>query len=214
MDASKCMPPRKKCAATTRERILWAAHGRFLGENYDSVGLRDIARDAEVDVALVSRYFGSKEELFKEVLRGGSEAKFQLDLPPEELPAYFASLLTAQRGDDPQHQRDKLLIMLRSASSPTAAKVIQDSFHSDVLAPLAKIIGGGEDAPSKAVLVMALLIGTNFLKTVLPVAPLAEDQCRHMDGRFIQLMELIMAQVPADRSAAPAAEFSPTVEAS
>ena len=63
--------PAKKSAAATREKLLASARQRFLRESYDNVGLRDIAADAGVDVALVGRYFGSKEQLFTEVLRGG-----------------------------------------------------------------------------------------------------------------------------------------------
>src|SRR3546814_4650837 len=68
-------PARTRNAAATRHAILLAATGRFLQDSYECVGLRDIARDAGIDVALVSRYFGSKEELFAQVLRGEGEEK-------------------------------------------------------------------------------------------------------------------------------------------
>ena len=52
---------RTRNAAATRDSILTAARGRFLADSYEAVGLRDIAGDAGVDVALVGRYFGGKE---------------------------------------------------------------------------------------------------------------------------------------------------------
>ena len=61
---------RQRNAAATREAILRAARCHFLTDSYESVGLRDIAGAACVDVALVGRYFGGKEELFRQVLRG------------------------------------------------------------------------------------------------------------------------------------------------
>jgi AcrR family transcriptional regulator len=170
------MPRRKKCAATTREAILMAARVRFLAESYDAVGLRDIARDAGVDVALVSRYFGSKEELFRIVLKGGEDAAITLPEDAAALPSFFLSLIS--QGEEPgcTHSREKLMIMLRSANSTAAAEVIQASFRRDVLEPLAGVIGG-PSAPARAVLTMAVLIGTNFLRNVLPVTPLsAEDE--------------------------------------
>ena len=51
-------PTRQRNAAATREAILRAARARFLSDSYESVGLRDIAGDACVVVALVGRYFG------------------------------------------------------------------------------------------------------------------------------------------------------------
>jgi AcrR family transcriptional regulator len=60
--------PRPRNAAATRAAILEAATGRFAAESYEQVGMRDIARDVGVDPALISRYFGSKEELFRAVL--------------------------------------------------------------------------------------------------------------------------------------------------
>ena len=59
---------RKRNATVTRASLLAAATDRFVREGYDSVSLREIASDAGVDVSLVSRYFGGKEELFAEVL--------------------------------------------------------------------------------------------------------------------------------------------------
>lgn len=74
---------RRKDALTTRAEMLAAARRRFLMESYENVGLRDIARDVGVDVALVSRYFGSKEELFREVLHGSDKAdKFRIAVGP------------------------------------------------------------------------------------------------------------------------------------
>lgn len=186
-----CMPRRRKCAATTREMILESARVRFLAESYDAVGMRDIARDAGVDVALVSRYFGSKEDLFRLVLKGGEDKKFELPESAEALPAFFLSLIAedAECGN----QRDKLLIMLRSASSPVAAELIRTSFGRDVLQPLAGVIGE-PNGDAKAVLAMALLIGTNFLKTVMPIEPLSQDEQSHFRAELLRLFEHALAR--------------------
>ena len=192
MDEMQCVPKRRKCAATTREMILESARGRFLAESYDSVGMRDIARDAGVDVALVSRYFGSKEELFRLVLRGGEEAKFTLPSDADALAPFFMSMVSQGEDADCTYQRDKLMIMLRSAASPTAAEVIRKSFGRDVLEPLAGAIGE-PNATAKAMLAMAMLIGTNFLKTVLPVEPLSPEDQQHFRAELLRLFEIALA---------------------
>jgi AcrR family transcriptional regulator len=188
---TSCMPRRRKCAATTREEILAAARERFLQESYDSVGLRDIARDVGVDVALVGRYFGSKEELFRQVLRGGHADQFSIPGDLAELPAFFAAMRDEMCGGDLQQHREKLLIMLRSAASPIASEVIRDTFAEDVLDPLAKLIGG-EDAYCRAVLAMSLLIGTNFLQTVLPVKPFTEQERACHEAELTRLLDSIV----------------------
>ena len=92
---------------------------RFAKEGYDGASLREIASDAGVDAALVSRYFGSKEELFVEVLNCGPDASelFQGEL------AGFGERVADRLMDDPDTRDglDQLLIMLRSASSPETA---------------------------------------------------------------------------------------------
>ena len=60
-------PQQKRNAAETRKRLLQAARRLFAGANYVSVGIRDIGAEAGVNPALISRYFGSKRNLFLEV---------------------------------------------------------------------------------------------------------------------------------------------------
>jgi len=62
-------------AGRTRDELLAAARRRFGSEGYERTTIRAIAADVGVDAALVSRYFGSKQELFAAI------ADFSLDLP-------------------------------------------------------------------------------------------------------------------------------------
>src|ERR1700756_6079527 len=86
---------RPRNAAQTRADILSAARRRFATEGYEPTTLRAIAADVGVDAALVSRYFGSKQDLF------ATSTEFRIDLPdlsgadPDDiadmlLPRYFA----------------------------------------------------------------------------------------------------------------------------
>lgn len=52
-----------------RTRILDAAEALFSERGYDAVTLREIARKAEVDLALPNYYFGRKPELFEAVFK-------------------------------------------------------------------------------------------------------------------------------------------------
>src|SRR5215510_8536318 len=68
MIAAAQTKPRKRNAAATREAILKSARTAFARAGYDGVGVREIAAGAGVTAMLVNRYFGSKEQLFAEVL--------------------------------------------------------------------------------------------------------------------------------------------------
>lgn len=62
-------------AERTRERILAAAASLFASHSFDSVSTRAIAKQADVDAALIHHYFGSKEGLFQAVLEHSVEAQ-------------------------------------------------------------------------------------------------------------------------------------------
>jgi len=56
-------------AEARREQILAAAQGLFEERGYDVVSMRDVAEAAGVTRGLVHHYFGSKRELYVEVVR-------------------------------------------------------------------------------------------------------------------------------------------------
>jgi len=68
MSARKNAPVRRRNAANTREAILASARTAFTNSGYDGAGVREIASGAGVTAMLVNRYFGSKEQLFAEVV--------------------------------------------------------------------------------------------------------------------------------------------------
>jgi AcrR family transcriptional regulator len=53
----------------TKTRILDSAERLFAGNGYHNTSLRDITKDAEVNLAAVNYHFGSKESLFEEVFK-------------------------------------------------------------------------------------------------------------------------------------------------
>lgn len=147
---------RKRDAAATRAALLQAATARFVGETYDNVSLRNIAADAGVDVSLVSRYFGGKEELFKAVLDNCP--------PPDEIfqgdPKEFGERMSRMLVEEPMRQDkpDIFLIMLRSASQPVAARAIAAFSEERFYGPFARFVGG-ERATERARLAAAIIKG-------------------------------------------------------
>jgi AcrR family transcriptional regulator len=191
------MTRRPKNAAATRDALLASARSRFLQESYENVGLRDIAGDAGVDVALVSRYFGSKEALFREVMRKAPGEALSPDIPPDRLPAWLAELATREDGSDGANI-ERLLIILRSASSPKAARIVQESFREDVLDPIARLIRGDE-AEMRASLALSLLIGTTILRTIMRVDAICECDSTAMRARLEQTLAAALSDRAGDQ---------------
>lgn len=160
---------KRRDAAATRGTILASARQRFLSESYHNVGLRDIAGDAGVDVALIGRYFGGKEGLFREVLM--DEKGPNVFLEPQsmaELPGFLARLVADDLNDERQRRMEMFILMLRSASSPKAGEVIRELVHQDVLEPMTRLIGDGE-GELRANMLLAILMGIGVLRTIMMV---------------------------------------------
>ena len=149
--------PRKRDAGATRAAILEAAKTQFARLGYDCAVLRDIAREAGVDVALVKRYFGGKEALFLEALR----ASFGPDGAPDWDRATFAHDLATTLADSPhadEARTHRFQFLLRAATSPTTAPLLNLLVHDRFLGPIREWLGG-VDADARARVFAASYIG-------------------------------------------------------
>jgi AcrR family transcriptional regulator len=177
---------RKRNAVVTRAGLLAAATKRFAREGYDSVSLREIAADAGVDVSLVSRYFGGKEELFAEVLvmcPGGTEM-FEGDHGD------FGERIATKIVMGPQETTDLdcLLIILRSASSSRAREAIRKSGEESFFGPIARWLGG-PDSTVRARLVADIVMGVTIDRVIsddLGLDNVAREQFRVRLARTLQ----------------------------
>lgn len=172
--------------------MLVAARGRFLEESYDNVSLREIASDAGVDVSLVSRYFGSKEDLFREVLSSG---KKKLEpTSPVDLPSFLAdAILEHDSGDSAGAHADTLLIILRSASSPHASEIVRKAIRDELLDPVAKLLNG-LDCGVRASLCVALIMGIKLQRTIMGVGALSDCDPANFRRRLVSMLKVALKQ--------------------
>lgn len=184
------MPPPVRNAAATREAILLAAKQRFLADSYDAVALREIAGDVGVDVSLIGRYFGSKEQLFRAVLRHGKAKLEDAEMSAADLPAYMASLAVPDADGDCGHI-ERLQIILRSASSPKASEIVRSAFQEDVLHPIARLLPG-EEAEMRATLAMSVLSGTTIMRAIMGVHTYAQCDCTSMRDDLEELLRVAL----------------------
>lgn len=157
-------PARPRNAAATKAAILSAARARFLRHGYDGVGLRDVAADAAVNVALVHRYYGSKEALFEAAVREDFSPGALLDGDRAALGERLARAVLGK--DAAGGALDPFVTLLRSATSEPAATLLRDGIDAGFVRPLAAWLGG-EDAEARAALVAAALSGLALSRFVV-----------------------------------------------
>ena len=158
----------KRSGELTRQRILTSACARFAQASYESVKLRDIAADVGIDVALVHRSFGSKEQLFAAALSAASPADRLLAFDRSKLNAVFANDMFVPKHDD------ALQIALRSLTSSQARDVLRAHSAADFIEPLAAKLKGPA-ALQRAALFTACLTGISILRDILGIEALLDE---------------------------------------
>ncbi|MFT4283271.1 MAG: TetR family transcriptional regulator [Protaetiibacter sp.] len=139
---------------STKESIRVAAARLFPLHGYTGTSVRDIAAAAGVDAALVIRHFGSKEELFLEIMQLSDEAQPLLDGPLDELGEHFIDyVLTA--GDE---VRGVFLALIRASDSDGVAPRLREMHDAAFVAPLRSRLEG-PDAELRSRLAAALVGG-------------------------------------------------------
>ena len=166
---------RRPGTSDTRDQILAVARRRFATRGYDATSLRGIATDAKVDPALLIHYFGTKEGLFtaatglptglSEVF-AGQEGQTLRDFAESLVRSYL-------RFVDSDQSRNAILALVRSAVSNEKAAAMLREFLAAELLPVIASRTGHENAPVRAGLVAAQLMGVAMLRHVVRLDPVA-----------------------------------------
>jgi AcrR family transcriptional regulator len=189
MTPASPVPARRRDSAATKEAILEAARHAFTEHGYDGAGVREIAGAAGVDARLITRYFGSKEGLFEQVVDAAYEKS--LMMTPEENAQAARVLLTSPD----QHAQDGLLLTLRSAANPRAADIMRASIERNYQARLAAALPG-DDTVERATLLIAICSGVLLSRLVLGYDALTGDSAE-------KLIPLLHAALDAVAKAPP-----------
>ena len=160
-------PPRRRDAAATRAAILEAAQAQFAQLGYDRAALRDIAAEAGADVALIKRYFGGKEGLFTEALKASirpdrladwDRASFGRDVGVMMAGTPQTHVKGAYAGGEDEGRAHGFQFLLRAATSPTTAPLLNLAVQERFLTPIRDWLGG-DDAQARARVLAAAFIG-------------------------------------------------------
>jgi AcrR family transcriptional regulator len=166
---------RRPGTSDTRDQILAVARRRFATRGYDATSLRGIATDAKVDPALLIHYFGTKEGLFTAAtglptglseLFAGQQGQTLRDFAESLVRSYLGFV-------DSDESRNAILALVRSAVSNENAAAMLREFLAAELLPVIASRTGHENAPLRAGLVAAQLMGVAMLRHVVRLDPVA-----------------------------------------
>ncbi|MCK6490840.1 MAG: TetR/AcrR family transcriptional regulator [Planctomycetes bacterium] len=162
-------PTPPSSAPDTQQRLLAAAAEVFLAHGFEGASTRAICERAEANIAAISYHFGSKEELFRAVLRLPLErlersiAEFSdpaLDLAAA-LRALFAAMLAPLRPGGPEAAAMRLVV--RSFAAPDRPRgggpdlAVIRRHHAALGALLGRHLPAACPEPARAILAGALV---------------------------------------------------------
>ncbi|MDL9978882.1 TetR family transcriptional regulator [Microbacterium sp. ASV49] len=160
----------------TRQRIVAAAGAEFSDQGYEGATMRGIAARAGVDAALLHHYFGTKADLFGEVIgapvRPDIVVAQILEGPRDEVGERFVRFLL-EAWDKPDVRR-RGTVILRTAIGNKAATPLLAGFLSRELLSRIADSAGGEDADLRAALVATQVAGLLVGRYLLKLPALAE----------------------------------------
>ncbi|HEY7484166.1 MAG TPA: TetR family transcriptional regulator [Streptosporangiaceae bacterium] len=159
--------PRPRRSDATRAAILSAAKERFAADGYERATIRAIAADANIDPAMVMRYYGNKEKLF------AAAAVFDLRFPdPDTIPHAQVGARLVAHFLDRWEEDETLLALLRAAVTNAAAgEQMQAIFANQVLPLAAALAPDPAEAPVRAGLLASQIMGMALCRFVLRLPP-------------------------------------------
>ncbi|NJP96196.1 TetR/AcrR family transcriptional regulator [Nonomuraea sp. FMUSA5-5] len=173
MSTDRRRPGRRPGAADTRGEILTAARRVFSEKGFDKATVRGIAREAQVDPALVHHYFETKEGMFAAAMELPINPQqilpVLLEGPHEEVGERLVRLLLRLTAEE--KTRAPMLALLRSAvSNEQAVGMIREFFTSALLFQVADRLGVPHLRIEAA---FAQMLGVVMARYVLKLEPLA-----------------------------------------
>jgi len=158
---------RQAYADQTRSAILEAAQYLFATRGYTEAGVRDIASRANVNPALIARYFGSKIALFEAALEASLDVDFFTTIEKKTFGQQVAAGLCQARQDEALAVPALVLAAGDSAARTVAVRLLKKV----IAAPLASWFGG-RDAEDRAAQLIAVVTGFFTYRFMLPLDPM------------------------------------------
>ncbi|WP_309107704.1 TetR family transcriptional regulator [Arthrobacter sp.] len=198
---------RRRGGIASKDQILAAARRLFAEHGFDGTSLRQIAREAEVDPAMVHHFFNGKDELFALSV---------------ELPADPAQVLAGVDGLDPEHRaaaivgavlrlwespaQHSLVAFLRGTiGSKAKTAMMRELVTRTILSRImAGVPGTAEEVRLRGNLVASQMVGLMLTRYVIRLEPLAsatEEEVVRLIAPNVQ--HYLTGELDAGRSGSP-----------
>ncbi|OLT77585.1 TetR family transcriptional regulator [Mycobacteroides abscessus subsp. abscessus] len=191
MPMSSKRPGRRPGTSSARDDILASARKLFSLNGIDMTSIRAIASDAGVDPALVHHYFGTKLDLFREVVQLPVDPSVVLqplrDVPVDELgvtiPRLIIALWDSELGAN-------MLAVFRSALTGADDGLVRVFFREVLVNIIAERVdsppGSGVLRAEFAITQMAGILVGRYIMAIEPLASLTAEQIALTVGPNIQ----------------------------
>ncbi|MBF4583269.1 TetR/AcrR family transcriptional regulator [Curtobacterium sp. VKM Ac-2865] len=187
-----------KDATATRLLLVQAARRRFAFDGYRATTVRDIAADAGVNVALINRYFVSKEGLFRACL---DRAVRDLD-PGEDATGHLDRALRGLIGHvlrSPTDEDSMQLMLLLRTSGDEGVDTIRRETLRRYAERLAEAVGDQvtDDLLIRAEIALSVVLGMTMMRTATRVEPLASAAEDAVAGPLDDALRALLTGPPA-----------------
>lgn len=183
--------PRRRDAEATRLAILEAGKAAFGRAAYDQVSLREIASAAEVDVALIGRYFGSKEELFAAVIASRPHPPHPLPEDRSRFGEWLARLMLANQPKDPT----RFLLLHHSVANPRAAEIVRTMLTDRFVKPIGAYLGG-PDGELRAGLLLGHITGFGIVRHIIRAEPMSSTDAETIVAVIAPILQSYVRAAP------------------
>lgn len=160
---------RRRDSARTKEAILEAAGVEFSIHGYMQAGVREIASRAGVNSTLIARYFGSKEQLFEQVMRRALSLDTLFTAGRARFGEHVAGILAAV-----SDSQNIVTMTIFATADPAAREIVTRLYEDVVIGVLGEWLGGAE-ARSRAARITTLCTGFVTYRQLLPLSDLRGD---------------------------------------
>lgn len=168
---------RWRTGSESRRRIFEAATARFTADGFQRTTIRAIAADANVDPAMISYFFGGKQQLYSAVLNPGTEAHEPVEHLLTDGVEKFGERLVRrflEVSRSPESQ-DRLAALARSAAMDREpAGLLREFIENEFATALADNLGlSSAEARVRASLISVQLVGIMVARHHVRVEPFA-----------------------------------------
>lgn len=177
---------------SAKARILQAGLLLFARMPFSETSLRDIATEAQVDVAYVHRAFGSKAEIFRQALNGLADLD-QIFAPGSSPDAVIERICDQAFLRDPESFEDvqPLHLVMQSCACSEARNIIDTFVTTHIAWPLARAFG--QEDNSRAMLAVSVLCGFVTMRIVIGSTDLQRVEAAQMKAMLARTMQAAMA---------------------